>query len=153
MSVKVPFGSPLARVVEPPRRERHTQVIEVPGGQVVSVRLVTGDTAAQEKHGAEVYAVIKALTQPFVLVVDFRDLDSYPAAHREIYASLRERLRSIYGRLHVLTIYVADAPNQRGFVTAIGWRAQASAASGKVFVDNWPEAISMAAEAIATHRP
>jgi hypothetical protein len=57
-----------------------------------------------------------------------------------MYASVRGRLRAVYALHHRLTIYVAKDSFQRGFVTAVGWKAEPAEHSGRMFTEDLDEA-------------
>jgi hypothetical protein len=127
---------------------RVTQTRLPNGGSIVCIAIVNGPIAQQRLLAAEAREVLSAMQKPFAVIVDMRRLTDYPPSHRQIYAEVREQLRATYERLHRLTVYVVESDAQRGFVIAVGWKAKASRASGRVFTDDWARACALCEEAL-----
>jgi hypothetical protein len=117
---------------------------------IVVVHMMTADDAEQADYAERVYKVIKSQLTPFAVIIDMRDITDYPATQRQLYADVRERLRDVYARLHRLTVYVVKSDYQRGIVTAVGWKAQASATSGRTFTDDLADAHRLCEAALKT---
>jgi hypothetical protein len=128
---------------EPVRGKRGISSVVVPGGHVLSITMTNSTHAEQEIFGEEICKAIASQSAPFSVILDLRALHDYPANQREIYANVRQRVRAVYERYHRLTVYVVESDKQRGFVTAVGWKATASATSGRTFAQQWSEAFEL----------
>jgi hypothetical protein len=125
------------------KRERTLAEIPLRGGRVViAIRMAECSDAEQQVFSDRIVKIIGGQVGPFAVIMDMRALRSYPPTHREIYAKAREKLRPVYGN-HALTAYVVDSDIQKGFVTAVGWKAAAAATSGRTFTRDWRSAFAL----------
>ncbi len=136
---------------EPPRGKRALHEMVLPGGRtIVCISMIDSSDTEQQTFANEAYRTLSSQLLPFAVIMDMRSLTSYPATQREQYAEIREKLRSVYeARRHRLTVYLIDSDLQRGFVTAVGWKASASDTSGRTFVKEWSEAFRLCKEALS----
>jgi hypothetical protein len=143
----------IPRVAQPPadglasfelvKPETSTAEIPLRGGRVViSIRMAECTVAEQQAFSDRIVKVISDQLGHFAIIMDMRALRNYPPTHREIYAKAREKLRPVYAR-HALTVYVVENDIQRGFVTAVGWKATAATSSGRTFTPDWRSAFTL----------
>jgi hypothetical protein len=134
--------------------ERHVTELILPGGNAIfSIEIVDGSDAEHWALAEYVRELLSARTRPFAIIVDIRRLTHYPASQRRAYAFVRERLREVYERLHVMTAYVSDTDAQRGFLTAVSWTAKASGGGGRQFTSEWQGAYDLCKSALELASP
>ena len=125
------------------KRELGLAEIPLRGGKaVITIRMAECTEAEQQAFSDRIVKVISGQVGQFAVIMDMRSLRNYPPTHRDIYARARERLRPVYAR-HALTVYVVENDVQKGFLTAVGWKATASATSGRTFTRDWRSAFTM----------
>jgi hypothetical protein len=88
---------------------------------------------------------------PFAMIMDMRALTKMSAKQRAQYATDRSRVRDVFERHKVVTVYVYRDNVQRGFLTAIGWIAQPSATSGREFRESLEDARHFCLNALDRH--
>jgi hypothetical protein len=132
------------------REKVPSRVISARNGRpIIVVTLTILPDAVQQAVNEDTVRLICAQRNPFAVIMDLRRLTEYPASQRQMYAEARERLRPTYERFHRLTVYLVANQKQRGFVTAVGWKAQPSPGSGKVFTETWEDSIRLCDDALA----
>jgi hypothetical protein len=128
--------------------KRESSIAEIPlrgGNVVIAIRMSDSTEAEQRAFSDRIVRTISGQPGPFAVIMDMRALCNYPPTHREIYAKAREKLRPVYVN-HALTVYLVENDVQKGFVTAVGWKATAAASSGKTFTRHWHEAFALCAQ-------
>lgn len=134
---------------EPPAGKPSVLETVLPGGKtVVCITLADMSNEEQQAFAEECYRVLSSQILPFAVIMNFRHMTDYPARQREKYAEVRERLRAVYESKHKLTVYLIDSDKQRGWVTAVGWKAHASATSGRIFTRDWQHAFELCKQAL-----
>lgn len=131
------------KILEPTGNRLGVTVYPCARGTILSVSMVDSKNSEMEAFSESAYHVFASQTRPFSVIVDLRGLHEYPANQREMYANVRQRMRILWDQYHRLTVYIATSDKQRGFVTAVGWKAAASAASGRTFVEQWYDAYEL----------
>jgi hypothetical protein len=128
---RIPTGAP-----PPPIRE----LLSSDSGSIWAVTLAEQNDVEFRKSVDLIRTTLLAQTAPFAVIMDLRQMSQFPPTQREMYASVREQLRLVYAKYHRLSVYVANTTLQRGFVTAVGWKAQAAEHSGRIFTEDFEQA-------------
>jgi hypothetical protein len=140
-----PRASPvMSRTPRPNEAAPTATTIEVllaaDSGNILLVNVRDRSDADHKREIDHVCCTLLAQTVPFAVIMDLRELTQFPSTQREMYAAVRGRLRAVYDKHHRLTVYVAKTSFQRGFVTAVGWKAAAHASSGREFTEDLEQA-------------
>jgi hypothetical protein len=137
--------APRADITNDPDRHLHRQ----PNGTTLIVNRFSDRSDIDQNRWMEASTdEMCAMKEPFALIQDMRDLTKMSPIQRAHYATLRERLQPVYAKYKVLTVYVVRDPQQRGFLTAIGWISSPSTTSGRQFCETLEEATRLCLDAL-----
>jgi hypothetical protein len=135
----------------PPAEGEFVRELTRAHGRVIVIALRDCSDAEQERVANVSLQVLKRQLAPFCVIMDMSHLFHYPATQRALYGAAREQLRPLFERLHRMTAYVVTNAEQRGFVTAVGWKAPVTTAT-RVYVETFAEALAACDRALPTER-